>query len=158
GVLAVLFALAYAAERHARPAMGMAVIAVVETVLLLSPVAGTVVEALYRNWLHGANLVSLVVVLGLAGRVADPPRRRDLRWIALAAALATWRAPLFAGISQYSAFFMPVSMVALGWLWSEGVPSFFTRLDPSAWRRAVLAVVVIWAMLTGVLKAKIFRG
>jgi hypothetical protein len=137
GFLLILFA-THSAHRYNRwLALGVWI-----ALVALTSTSDRFVRFVELNHIHAANIVVLVIALWFSW-----PERRTLLWIAAFALLSTWRAPLFAGVSGYSAFYMAASVVVFVWFWSEWVPSPWKTLDPMIWKRCVGIALVLLALM-----------
>jgi hypothetical protein len=155
GAIAVV-ALAYAVERRRRGG-GVLVVASLLLVALASPWAPSVMEFAFRGRFHLTN----AVVLGAAAAAAWPRRSGDDEgavWITLAAALQTWRSPLFGGIGVYSAFYLPAGIVVLCWLFGKALARLGDVRDRVAWSRAATSTFAVWCVLAFLVSARVFRG
>ncbi len=151
-----LVGLVHVAERRRRGAG-----ALVATLLLLgavlSPWSAAVIEFAYRGRFHLTNAIVLGTAAVLAARRPSADTW-DLRWITIAAALQTWRSPLFGGVSVYSAFYLPAGIVVLCWLLGDGAAALAHVRDRRVWARAATTVVAAWCALVFLVSARIFRG
>jgi hypothetical protein len=120
--------------------------------LVASPLEDDVFRFLELNHLYAGNLVFLGVALLATARLRPP-----VFWIALFALLATWRAPLFAGVSAYSAFFMAASVVVFVWFWAEWLPGAGQWLDARPWRATVAATLAVLLGLQSARHVTAFR-
>jgi len=123
-------------------------IVAVPLVLLATPWSDRFVRFLELNHIHAGNLVfllcALIFLVRKRGRHDVP--HSSLFWIALFALLTTWRAPFFAGISGYSAFFMAASVIVFLWVWCEWVPTAWA-VERSRWQSCIYSALLCLSAL-----------
>jgi hypothetical protein len=142
GTLWVVLGGAYIAQRFLPRFSSVIWITAVALALIASPWSDSVFRFLELNHLYAANLILLLIAL-----VSTVRARSALFWISLFALCNTWRAPVFAGISAYSSFFMPASVVVFVWFWAEWIPAAGKRMDGNRWRFCLVTALVTLCVL-----------
>lgn len=142
GALSAILFGAWAASRYLHRVAGTVWIFLVALPLIISDFSDPFFRFLELNHIHAGNILLLFIALIVAFR-----SRSTLLWITLFAIVSAWRAPLFAGISAYSSFFMPASIIVFLWLWTEWIPRLWPKIDIATWQRHAAIVFSILCAL-----------
>ncbi|MSR64301.1 MAG: hypothetical protein EXS18_00785 [Verrucomicrobiae bacterium] len=147
--LTVILCGAWAASRYVHRVAGFLWIVLITFLLIASDCADPFFRFLEHNHLYAGNLIFLLIGLIAAFRSRATPNARGstLLWISLFALFSTWRAPLFAGISAYSSFFMAASVVVFLWVWTEWIPRLWAVIDITVWQRHATTAFTVLCLL-----------
>lgn len=158
GMLAVA-SLAYPLDRKFPRAGSIAAVVAVAVLLIITPFSGRFFRFVELNHVHAASCFLLLAGLVTVFRRTDARSSvLDPRFLILAfALLSTWRAPLFAFASAYSAIFMPASVIAFVWFWTKCLPHWRPSLDPVHWQRCVMTIVVTLCVIQAGRSLTLFR-